>query len=876
MVYNFFSILSAFIRNNWKLLLASTIGLTLALTTVSQTTIIVQSYREGLFADFINTAYYGGSRSDFDIELRKSIPPNPSNGIEEEIQDLIDDSLGLGQRVAEILGYENFVQRETWHYYTDTTLFFNSALASDYFSDIGVIDGVNNETLAACQSFLSPGSTLPQGTNETILIIEQGSFNQIDLDIGDKLQFGVESSLEESQGQNATAIITGLILFDNMARSSQSNEDRNTFWDYFDWNYGRPILLTTLNNLIDFSTTIYENQTFSFATSGQINIDLNQLDALNLAAETQRLDRFQNQLELECTTLGYYNFYVQGSILYKIVEFELQFTATVVIMWLFSLPTLVATLFLANFSLSLLQGKKHLQVGILKTRGAAVRQILVILLSESFITTFLSVAFGAILGLPFSIVILKTEGFLRFTGEAISPSVSLTIMEPVFTFGLIFAFLLNLRSILRMSKMGVNESIIPLDTRRPLWKKFYVDVIIFLMGLVGIFALLLLQNLLITGVDPTDPSITIIFMFIPFIALFFGLPSPILVTVGGAMLAARLLPVFLRIFARWTWKVEGGIIAFSFRNVLQRVVHASRATLLISIVLAFSLAFISIPYNNDANTFSYNSYHYVGADILVSPVNATVLNQSLISDLQTNFPGVALVSPVVYVSGITPGGHDINVLGVNISTYHQTVYFRDDYLNPDALASFLRLDISTAIRGLLQQNLFGTPDLPTLLSKLQSNKTVLVQEDSLRARSINPKEPLPLILRGSYNSSAHTYDNIRYDFDVVGTFKFWPLFIRSSVSSFSQDVFMVTNLQNVFEYVEYENSTVFTITDVQYLVRVNPGVSSTQLKEQIANVTQTDVICAEELIEDYLDSPPRKVLLTTINGSVLMLMIVAL
>ncbi|MFX0063707.1 MAG: FtsX-like permease family protein [Candidatus Hermodarchaeota archaeon] len=872
MFRDIFSLFVVFIHNNWKIILVSTIGLTLALATVSETNIVLQYYRSSLFEEFLSGSTYDYEHSDFDVKISTRIDNETQSGL----RDMINKTQGLGQKTVEKLGFNTIIERETWHLLINVLLFFKESNSTSFSNDSIDIDALDNNTLYICESFLTSGR-LPIKSNEVVLIAEENLWNNYNLQLGNETLL----SSRELDQPNATVTITGTIIYGALDRyNAPPSRERNTFWDYFGWHYSDPLLLTSISNIINLATIIFENQTLSPSLHGQINFDPTQLDAFNIAAEKERLEHFRHEIGVEISNLGYSYFRVEKSIAWKIEEFENEFSATLIILWLFSLPTLIPTLFLAIFSLGLLYGKKHLQIGILKTRGASSRQMFIILLGESIFTTLISIGFGVVLGLPFAFLALQNTEALTLISQLIPMTLSANVIQPVILFGILFAILLNLRSILRLSRIGIYESTVPKEKRKPFWKKYFLDIIMFVTGLLGFLSILILWNLI--TLPSSDPTVTGLYVLISFIATFLGIPSPILITLGGAMLIVRLLPILLQKSARWTWKVEGGLVAFSFRNVLNRISPAIRATLLLSIVLVFSMAFISIPYNVDVNVRDNIYYNYLGSDILITPrfpnlnqsisIQVLLLNQLILNYLETNFTGIASVSPIVQANHRSLSD-SIIFLGVDINTFAQTAFFREDFLNPDVLSSLSRLDMLGAIRSLLQNDFL--PDnlgLSVLLSRLRSNTTVLVQEDDLKARDLDIGDELPFLFR-KYNETTEESINLRYDFEIVGKFKFWPLFITRPVSLSARGVHVIANFSTVLEYV---NASLLTPTKFHYLVRVNPGVSMIQLKEQIVNKTGWLVSSFEEVIENYLNLPTRSVLLTTINSSLLMLLTVTL
>ncbi|MFX0064825.1 MAG: hypothetical protein ACFFC7_21835 [Candidatus Hermodarchaeota archaeon] len=78
---------------------------------------------------------------------------------------------------------------------------------------------------------------------------------------------------------------------------------------------------------------------------------------------------------------------------------------------------------------------------------------------------------------------------------------------------------------------------------------------------------------------------------------------------------------------------------------------------------------------------------------------------------------------------------------MDVNTYAQTAFFREDFLNQDVISSVLRLDMIGAFKALMHGDSFpDTPDLNSLLSRLQSNTTFLLQEDNLRSQNVNMGE----------------------------------------------------------------------------------------------------------------------------------------
>ncbi|MFX1538733.1 MAG: ABC transporter permease [Promethearchaeota archaeon] len=612
-----FSLLLSYIHNNWKLILLSSIGLTLALAMVSETSIVVDSYRQSLFEEF-----FSSPDSDYRIELFTEFGKSDAEIIESNLQKMMNELPNLGHRAGASLKYGDFIEQELWRCRFDAKIGLDEE--NQYYVSIETFD---NESFLSLQNFLTSGE-LPQYSNETVIMIERRHEMLRTLQLKDRIMLSESSSSFGIQEiQNVTAIITGIIEYD-ITDYFLSPREENELWPYFRDFTISPIFITTSSNFINFASKLYENNTlFYVETQGQIDVDMSQLDALNIANEKLRLAQYQHRLELEISDLELdQSFIVYPLLIWDLEVLEFPMNATINILWLFSLPTLVISFFLTNFSFSLSNRKKRQQIGILKIRGATTRQIFVTLVGESVITTFLGIGVGTFLSIPFALLMLKSKGFLDFSGDDIPLVLSPAFFQPVLLFSILFAFLLNLGLVVQLSRLRINEAVVPKEKGKPFWQKFYLDAIFFIGGGIAILLVFVSNSLIVPTID--DPLAK---MFLNQVSFMFAIPSPFLITLGATMLLIRLLPALIRLTAHLMWKLEGGIIAFSFRNILHHLTHAGRATLLVTIAFALIIALVIIPPSNDTYMVENAYYYSIGADMIVTPVRRNGENESTIN-----------------------------------------------------------------------------------------------------------------------------------------------------------------------------------------------------------------------------------------------------
>ena len=122
------------------------------------------------------------------------------------------------------------------------------------------------------------------------------------------------------------------------------------------------------------------------------------------------------------------------------------------------------------------------QIGILKTRGGSWIQIFIVLLGEMVISTIIAVVMGFAISIFFADLVMRSRDFLSFLGVPVPVVATINLLQSLFIWGLALALFLNFQRIWRMSRQEITETIIPVEKRPPLWKRYYLDVVMFVIG----------------------------------------------------------------------------------------------------------------------------------------------------------------------------------------------------------------------------------------------------------------------------------------------------------------------------------------------------------------------------------------------------------
>jgi len=105
----------------------------------------------------------------------------------------------------------------------------------------------------------------------------------------------------------------------------------------------------------------------------------------------------------------------------------------------------------------------------------------------------------------------------------------------------------------------------------------------------------------------------------PIINLFLllAIPGPFAMVIGAILLFNRITPVILNWIGTILWHRSGGLLAFSFKNVLRHHQASTRAIMLIASLLTFLIVFYSMPYS-EVNYQQQTSLFENGAEGVVS------------------------------------------------------------------------------------------------------------------------------------------------------------------------------------------------------------------------------------------------------------------
>lgn len=840
-----------FINSNRKAIITTIIGLILALSVIAESNIIIDSQKRLIFDEFvveqtdslIGDIIVEGWTEDYDNV-------NSSGGNFNWYSKKINDTLKESD-------YWNRYLKQRWQVRSSVTTPYNFTYYDEYedknssFIDYQHMNVIvpEEEYYTKTQPFLISGSRIPENYTEVLVARNSKRHlynyydNQFEIELGDTFNISYSSwrykRHENLTMENLTVTVVGVIDIYTLDWEDSidilSEQDR-LFYEYILPNRWRNSDFTIITNF-PFMNSIANHLNPTNAEDledveviGKIYLDYYSFDTFNLATESIKLKKVLENIE---TTFVYSSMYMNANsgILDRISEFNYVIQSITMVLFLINIPVIGIALYLVSYSFGLIKKQKREKIGIIKTRGGSWTQILTCLIGELIVSVFIGAIVGLIIGYILTNVVLRSTDFLTFTGVELPIVVSPTSLENLITYSFIFSILLNGLNTFRMSRMSILESTKPVEKDLPLWKRKYLDVVSLGLGALGFYVIFEMARF---SSNPSEEGIN---PLIAFLFVILGIPSPFLLFFGSILLIARVFPYLAQIISSWAWKTFGGLGAFSLRNIVRHKQVASRAVILVTLALSFSVISASLIDSVRANQ-KMSTYYWEGADMKIH--TGLVQNDTLQSILSENISGIQSVSRIIKAGASVNIGSSYKyyeLLFVDPLTYSKTAFFKDSAF------------------GLSQP-------LNDLMKKIEDNSSIIYYKSNLKAHDLEIGENLTIL----------TTENEGIDLIVAGTFTCWPTMWTDSWDPLRSN-YLVGSL-GLFEKL-FNNYTFIDYHDNEYLLNLEKDVDAVTVQSDILN--QTNKVSSSAIISysNYLDSFSWKFFLVVLNSDFIICIAVA-
>ncbi|MHA1220510.1 MAG: ABC transporter permease, partial [Candidatus Heimdallarchaeota archaeon] len=441
----------------------------------------------------------------------------------------------------------------------------------------------------------------------------------------------------------------------------------------------------------------------------------------------------------------------------------------------------------------------------------------------------IAVLIGYMIGWPYTLVALRSDGFFSFgTGAAlIIPEIKIIAICLALGFGI--AFLTNIFSLWRKTKTSIDEVLQEQVEKKSFWERFYLDI---LMLIIGLAMWLVSYTQIQTG---TTASLEF--------AFFFAAPAPIFIIVGSIMLITRIYPAIVKGISNMIFKIPRlELSAVSARNAIRRKGSTTRTIILMTLTFTLTVATMIVPDSYQEYDME-NAYYRLGADIVVE--GADVLS----SEYKESLEGIEGIDAASYVSVLELTNtesdllYSITILGVELDNFSKVAYQEPEYTNELGIDALL-----TSINN--ETDVIGQADQTALLN-LGENNTFTIKNWALIGSDVV---------------------EVLYPVDIIDYYEFWPTIYTELPNPTSKEIQigLISNISLPFLIAR-------NVEDVEgkVYIKVTDGYSISEVASVIEMTTQHETQNIEEVLLISEGTLKATVLYGALNSSLIMSVLIS-
>ena len=828
-----------FLYANRRSIAISSIGLIIALGTITQSIIYLNTVDGQLFSESINDLGYE-DHHDIEIIVNKltgsgNLPPRMIN-IQEEY---------LFQSLSKF-DLESYYKFSKWwtEYFVQGFVNESISLINSAFGDSEAIGdnhlfyvGFPDNIFSDLESLMDSGSRLPSNENEVILLKPKGAPLSKEMVPGRNLTIQSGSS----PGVNESVLVSGIINYDFRNREENisalfdkitgNSETLVSHWINYTLMTKDSYWRSTIEKIKEQKNGYYPLYTII----GRVFLDHSKFSIFNLDKETYRLEQFFADLD---ETFDINNLY-SATVLFPLIPLVhmIQFDADFVLIYLilFTFPVVILSLFLSIYGFGLVKYQKKFIISLFRTRGLSNKYMFIMLFLEAIFEILLSILVGIIFGIIFGFIVLNFDSITNLTENNYPLVIDWSnLISILLIFGFFFGIILRIKSIIKFSNLDPVQMEDPFENSNgSFWHNYYIDILFIILGIISYYIMLYSSG----TIDLSQNA----FIFI----IIIGLPSPVFLIIGISLLITRIFPVVFNSLAKILWFVQNGLMSITWKNMLRHQQAIVRS--IIILVLAFSMGIISVTIPPSINNHILEQGYYDnGGDIYFS-VNS-FLSEPELEDIKADSGNLDSLTPIVeqeYNSYYS--GHKL--LGIDPQSYSNVAFHKSIYTNGKSLQE-------------LVESLEKAPN-SILMRKEDADRLGKKTGDNLFLKRVQSVGFYSMVDQTSYLNVTLT-----------GTFDYWPRLVN--VPSFdslnSKKIYLVTTIdfiESISNFYEITNDHYGYIGKIHNMANIS-GTMNLINARLGREVTRS----ALNSYETKIHSPSWKIFLGLINSTLLISILV--
>ena len=366
-------------------------------------------------------------------------------------------------------------------------------------------------------------------------------------------------------------------------------------------------------------------------------------------------------------------YYLETPLLTQMTSFSNRLASLQRLILLFSFPLILVSLFLFYFSLSSIEGRKERILSQLKIRGISPNQIRIILFLEVLFSAIIAALFAINLGSLLSSILMKSSGILQFNNPSVPLSYPSELNWRIPVLGVFMALSLNLPNLYKFPNVDIEESLEANVESEPFWVKHNLDFIVLLIALLFWISVFLIP----LSYDAQEFLITT-----------FGGPILIITILAVPLVTGR---YFMQVVTRIVLviKIPLDIMNMSLKNLITHKAFTAQLVAVLTAAMMLTFSGLVITSTMDHRNLALERYN-TGADIVIQNIDFTnpeiqnaiqtphVLTSTNIRDVVKRFTYLDVASQVDPAQ--FPAYH---FFGVNTSNFGDTAYWESQYSSVD-------------------------------------------------------------------------------------------------------------------------------------------------------------------------------------------------
>ncbi|MHA1854181.1 MAG: FtsX-like permease family protein, partial [Candidatus Heimdallarchaeaceae archaeon] len=806
-------------KAGWKYALISAIGVTLAVSIITQYVFFIYSYQYKAFDLFLEEE----PRTYIQVKAESTTiyTDFPLFHYFDRVAQLAIEDMNLT---------ENFLQHD---------IFFKRGTFTTDYDPLTQVSSLPNAPLIGTEGKLRDfiythiaNGTVPSLLNETLVLMTSDYYEHSSIRVNSTLKLYIPVSLSKESsfsdpGAQTTIKVTGIVFLDQIPEYHITGTDRTIPLETIlelegnlafisDWYASANILdnIAKTYNLADLSDDLF--------------YDISKIDSFKLEKEISQIKQISLKLKEWYSRLSnYQNIDINSFLVDLLEQFRDEYNLYQIFMFSFLVPIIALTTILTSYASNLVKKKRERQLTILTERGTSRAEMGFYLVLESLIMGIVALVMGIIIGIPFAGLLTRSSGFLTFGNTAIQLQIQTTSIV-VSLIGSIIAILsIQILNIILLTKKRSVEDYGHVEKSLPHLYRYWIDVILIGFGVLmwivyRIPALSSYKNLT---------------------SKYIGIPATFFMLFGLTLFLQRLFPLF----AKWL-AVLGHFLRKDLFVLGMKELHRYQKTFVqssIILTLSFSIVFSSLVVPTTYQDFNITGAYYdVGADISVR--NFPVDNNYLLSKLE-NVSNIDSITYVKLVNLIDVSGDisiSYSVLALDPESFVKTAYFRKD---------------------------FASTDLISLLNHLNSSTDVLVQRDELKAMNQQIGQQLTLTYR-AYNETnrqltGSPFFNDNLTVNIVADFFYWPVLLQEISTSNARSI----NYHFVTKLDFFNNIQIAPFDLMTYLyIKVKDTTKVLETAQELKQIIGSEVKAAESQVFLKIGSARSSILYASINSTLIM------